>query len=143
MKLVDANVLLYAVNTSAERHGTAKQWLDDALSGNETVGFAWVVVLAFLRIATHRAVFPRPLEAAEALGVVRDWLAQPTAIVLEPTARHVDLLTEMLSTVGTAGNLVSDAHLAALAIEHGGDVISFDADFSRFAGVHWQLPSAG
>jgi toxin-antitoxin system PIN domain toxin len=143
MKLVDANVLLYAVNESAERHRTARPWLDDALSGSETVGFAWVVVLAFIRLATHRAVFPRPLEAAEALGIVREWLVQPTAVVVEPTTRHLALLAELLSTAGTAGNLVNDAHLAALAVEHDGELISFDADFSRFVGVRWQPPSAG
>ena len=110
-------------------------------SGGATVGFAWVVVLAFVRLSTHPAVFPKPLSGADALGLVRDWLAQPSAVVVEPAARHAEVLGQLLAATGTAGNLVNDAHLAALALEHGGEIVSFDADFSRFPGVRWRLPA--
>ena len=140
MRLVDANVLLYAVNEASAHHGEARSWLDAALDGREPVGFSWTVVLAFLRLATHPAVFPRPLAIDEATAVVRSWLAQPSAVLLEPTARHVDVLAGLLAEAGTAANLVNDAHLAALAIEHDAVVVSFDADFGRFRGVRREVP---
>ncbi len=135
MQLVDANVLIYAVNESSELHDRARTWLDAALNGDEQVGFAWVPLLAFLRLATHPAVFPRPLDVTDATAIVRDWLAQPTSIVLHPTARHADVLAGLLAEVGSGGNLVNDAHLAALAVEHDAILISFDTDFERFRGV--------
>ena len=141
MKLVDANVLLYAVNEASARHREARAWLDTSLSGSETVAFAWIALLAFLRLATHEAVFPKPLRPIDAIDVLRSWLAQPTAVVVEPTSRHLDVLAEFLSEVGTAGNLVNDAHLAALALEHGCELVSYDADFARFSGVRWQTPA--
>ena len=141
MKLVDANVLLYAVNERSAHHRVARAWLDAALSGRETVGFAWIVVLAFLRLGTHPAVFPRPLEPEDAVVVVEEWLAQPPAIVVDPTARHLEVLGGLLAAVGTAGNLVNDAHLAALAVEQDAEIISFDTDFSRFPGVRSHPPT--
>jgi toxin-antitoxin system PIN domain toxin len=140
LRLVDANVLLYAVNTAEPHHRQARAWLDAGLSSDETIGFSWTVVLAFVRLATHRAVFPRPLDAGRAIGVVRSWLGQPSAIIVEPTVRHLDVLAGLLAEAGTAGNLVGDAHLAALAIEHDATIVSFDADFGRFAGLRWEMP---
>ncbi len=142
MRIVDANVLLYAVNEAAPHHARARSWLDEALAGREPIGFAWTVLLAFLRLATHPAVFPRPLTVSEATEVVRAWLAQPPAIVVEPTPRHVDLLAGLLAEAGTAANLVGDAHLAALALEHDGVLVSYDADFGRFAGLRREAPGA-
>ncbi len=142
MRLIDANVLLYAINEASPQHLRARAWLDAALSGQEPMGFTWTVLLAFLRLATHPAIFPRPLTATDAARAVEDWLAQPPAVVLDPTARHLDVLAGLLAETGTAGNLVSDAHLAALAVEHHAIVISFDADFGRFAGVRWEQPGA-
>ena len=142
MRIVDANVLLYAVNEASPHHARARSWLDSALTGREPVGFAWTVLLAFLRLATHPAVFPRPLTVNEATEVVRAWLAQPRAVVVEPTPRHADLLAGLLAEAGTAANLVSDAHLAALALEHDAVLISYDADFERFAGLRSETPSA-
>ncbi|HLE99978.1 MAG TPA: type II toxin-antitoxin system VapC family toxin [Gaiellaceae bacterium] len=142
MKLVDANVLLYAVNEGSARHAEARRWLDTALSGGETVAFAWIAILAFLRLATHQAVFARPLTPDDALDVVRYWLGRPTATVAEPTSRHLEVLAQLLVGVGTAGNLVNDAHLAALALEHGCEIVSYDADFARFPGVRWETPAA-
>lgn len=135
MKLVDANVLLYAVNADARQHEPAREWLDHALSGEETVAFSWVVLLAFIRISTHPGIFGSPLSAETAFDVAEAWLAQPGAVLVEPTRRHPGILRGLLADVGTAGNLVNDAHLAALAIEHRADVVSFDADFTRFRGV--------
>lgn len=141
MKLVDANVLLYAVNEDAPKHHESRQWLDAALSGGATVGFSWIVLLAFVRLSTKSGIFPRPLTVTESFGLVEAWLAQPAAVVVEPTARHISVLVELLQAVGAGGNLVSDAHLAALAIEHHGQIVSFDRDFGRFAGVKWENPA--
>ncbi len=142
MLLVDANVLLYATNRSAPHHDHARGWLDDALTGREAVGFAWTALLAFVRLSTHGAVFARPLTPEEAMGIVRTWLSQPPAVILDPTSRHPDVLAGLLAEAGTAGNLVGDAHLAALAIEHDATIVSFDADFGRFAGVRLRRPAA-
>jgi toxin-antitoxin system PIN domain toxin len=140
VQLVDANVLIYAVNESSELHERARTWLDAKLNSDEQVGFAWVALLAFLRLATHPAVFPRPLSITHATQIVRDWLAQPTAVVLDPTTRHVDILSGLLADTGSGGNLVNDAHLAALAVEHDAVLVSFDTDFTRFRGVRWEAP---
>jgi toxin-antitoxin system PIN domain toxin len=140
VRLVDANVLLYAVNRASPQHRQARGWLDAALNGQEAVAFAWVVLLAFLRLATHRAVFPQPLNIEVAVGIVTDWLNRPAVVVIDPTARHVEVLSSLLTETGSAGNLVNDAHLAALAVEHDAVLVSFDADFGRFAGVRWAQP---
>lgn len=137
MQIVDANVLLYAVNSESDHHQIAREWLEDALAGPVTVGFSWGVLLAFLRISTHRTIFERPLSADEAIETCRVWLAQPSATVVGPTIRHLDVLAGLLSSSGTAGNLVSDAHLAALAVEYAAELVTFDADFGRFAGLSW------
>lgn len=141
MYVVDANVLIYAVNESAEYHDVARTWLDAAFNRDEQVGFAWSSLLAFLRLATHPAVFPRPLDVGTATGIVREWLAQPLAVSLDPTPRHADVLSGLLTETGTGGNLVNDAHLAALAVEHDALLISFDRDFARFRGLRWQPPA--
>lgn len=142
MKIPDANLLLYAVDGASPRHAAARRWLEDRLSGTETVGFAWVVLLAFLRLGTNPRVFRDPLHPREALDLIEEWLAQPCAAVVEPTDRHPAILRELLEPLGTAGNLTTDAHLAALAIEHGAELCSSDADFSRFPGLRWTDPLA-
>ena len=141
MKLVDANVLLYAVNEDARNHDGSRSWLDEALSGAATVGFSWVVLLAFLRLSTKIGLFPRPLTSDAAADRIDDWLAQPAAVIVEPTARHPSLLRELLEAVGAGGNLVNDAHLAALAIEHRAQIVSYDTDFLRFPGVTLETPA--
>lgn len=143
MNLVDANVLLYAVNVDSRHHQSAKTWLDTALSGGATVGFSWIVLVAFLRLATKAGLFPRPLTAEEASDRVEAWLASSAAVVVEPTSDHATILRRLLHDVGVGGNLVSDAHLAALAIEHKAVVVSYDNDFDRFPGVRWEMPSEG
>ena len=113
-----------------------------SLAGDETVGLSWVVLLTFLRLSTHPSVFPRTLTVEESADLVDRWLAEPAAMPLHPTARHAAILRNLLETAGTGGNLVNDAHLAALAIEHGGEIITFDSDFARFPGVRWRAPSS-
>lgn len=132
MQLVDANVLLYAVNESASKHEPSRGWLDAALAGREPIGFSWVVLLAFLRLTTRVGLFPHPLSVAEAVSRVREWLEQPPSVVVEPTARHAAVLAGLLEQAETGGNLVNDAHLAALAVEHAATIISYDTDFLGF-----------
>ena len=100
----------------------------------------WPVLLAFLRLGTHQAVFPRPLSLDAAVDQVRNWLRQPVVTVLEPGPRHLEILAGLLSEAGVGGNLVSEAHLAALAIESNGELVSFDRDFGRFVGLRWSHP---
>jgi toxin-antitoxin system PIN domain toxin len=140
VKLPDLNLLLYAIDESAPRHPQARAWLDDVLSGTEAVGFAWAVLLDFVRISTNPVVLENPLSSEEALDYVDGWLDQPVAEVVHPTPQHASLLRRLLEPLGTAGNLTSDAHLAALAIEHGAELCSCDTDFARFAGLRWLDP---
>lgn len=140
MKLVDVNVLLYAIDEDSPHHGVAKPWLEAELSGSETFAFAWVVLLAFLRLSTNPRVFEKPLGGDEALDLVNSWLEQPNVTIVHPTDRHLQLLRELLTPLGTAANLVNDAHLAALAIEHGAELASGDSDFGRFPGLQWANP---
>lgn len=142
MILVDANVLLYAVNEDDERHDLAREWLDAALSGAARVGFAWVVLLAFVRLATRRQIFPSPLTVGTALDRVDDWLAQPSAVVVEPGPGHARTLRRVLEESGATGNLTTDAYLAALALQHRAAVVTFDTDFARFDGLRWFSPSS-
>lgn len=141
MNLVDANVLIYAVNRADPKHEHAREWLDGALGSRETVGFAWITLLAFLRLTTRAGLFPRPLPVPAALAQMKAWLAQPNSLIVEPTARHLELMDGLLAHTGAGGNLVSDCHLAALALEHNATVITYDYDFGRFQGVRWQPPS--
>ncbi|MGI8702144.1 MAG: type II toxin-antitoxin system VapC family toxin [Nocardioidaceae bacterium] len=141
MVVVDANVLIYAVNESSPQHESARRWLYEALTSDETVGLAWTVLLAFLRLATHPSVFPRPLSLSESSQVLDSWLASPMVIAIEPTPRHLALLRGLLAGAGATGNLVNEAHLAALALEHGASVVSFDRDFARFEGLSLIRPS--
>jgi hypothetical protein len=133
--LVDVNLLLYAVNSDLERHEAARRWWQETLSGTEPVGLPWVVVLAFVRLTTHPRVFERPLEVDQAVAYVDEWLAQPVADVVAPGANHWPILRNLLEATGSAGNLVTDAHIAALALEQGYAVYSADNDFRRFPGL--------
>jgi toxin-antitoxin system PIN domain toxin len=140
VKLPDVNVLIYAVDEGSHHHDGARAWLEEALSGSETVAFCWSVLLAFVRLSTRPVVFEHPLDAGEALDLVEGWLGQPCATVVDPTPRHLAILRDLLTQLGTAGNLTTDAHLAALAIEHGAELWSYDTDFARFAGLRWHSP---
>ncbi len=141
MTIVDANVLIYSIDADAARHETARRWLVRTLEGPDTVGFAWMVLLAFIRLVTSARLFPKPLTVPQATDIVATWLSAPNTVVVQPGSRHGALLASLLDDVGTAGNLVNDAHLAALAIENNAVIGSFDADFARFTGVRWEQPS--
>jgi uncharacterized protein len=143
VKLVDANVLLYAVNEAEPRHSEAQTWLDRSLTASETVGFAWLVLLAFVRLSTKTGLFPRPLSVDSAISVVRAWVSDGAGVIVEPTPRHIDILAGLLGPTGTGGNLTNDAHLAALALEHDATVVTYDTDFQRFPGVRWAPPQTG
>ncbi|MBW3603451.1 MAG: type II toxin-antitoxin system VapC family toxin [Actinobacteria bacterium] len=143
MTLVDANVLLYVVNAQAEHHAASRAWMRSALRSGRPVGLAWLALTAFIRLSTKVGLFPAPLDVSDATGIVRSWVDHPATLVLEPTARHAGVLAGLLQEVGTGGNLVNDAHLAAIAVEHDAEVVSYDNDFSRFTGVRWSIPSAG
>ncbi len=140
MVIVDANVLLYAVNREGAHHERSRRWLDSSLAGAEAVGLAWIALLAFIRIGTSASILPAPMTSDQATAQVEAWLAAPAAVVVQPTARHAGLLRGLLSATGTAGNLTVDAHLAALAVEHGATIVSHDRDFARFDGVRHRLP---
>ncbi|MGC0272077.1 TA system VapC family ribonuclease toxin [Pseudactinotalea sp. Z1739] len=138
--IVDANILLYAVDNQSHFHTTARTWLDSAMNGVERVGLPWVSLMAFQRIITHPRVTAHPLAPADAWSHITDWLDADQAWVPTPGARHREVLGQLLIEGNLQGNLVTDAHLAALAIEHGTGICSFDSDFARFKGVHWVNP---
>jgi uncharacterized protein len=140
VKLPDVNLFLYAYDSESSRHAPAQQWIEETLTGTETVALSWSTLMGFIRLSTRAAVFPKPLEVDRAISFVEEWLAQPVVTIVHPTERHAAVLRDLLVPLGTAGNLTSDAHLAALAIEHGATLYSSDNDFSRFAGLRWVDP---
>jgi len=142
MKLPDVNLLLYAVNSAEPLHAGSRRWLENSLSEQETFAFDWTVLLAFLRISTRAGIFARPLQAKQAFELIESWMSQPCAQVIMPTPRHAAVLQDLILPLGTGGNLTSDAHLAALAIEHGATLYSADNDFNRFPGLMWINPLA-
>ena len=135
MILVDANILLYAEDQLSPRHGAARAWWDEQLSGASPVCLCWAVLGAFIRIATNPRVFEHPLSLEQALSRVQSWMDQPCTRLVYPTERHWTVFRKMLLDGQAVANLVTDAHLAALAAEHGCDLMSTDSDFSRFTGV--------
>lgn len=138
--IVDANVLLHAVDAQSHFHSTAWAWLDHAMNGDERVGLPWVSLTAFQRIITHPRATANPLSPADAWGYIVDWLAADQVWIPTPGTRHADILGRLLIDGNLHGTLVTDAHLAALAIEHGTSICSFDSDFARFDGVGWINP---
>jgi uncharacterized protein len=140
--LLDANLLLYAVNSAAREHDAASEWLTAQLNGSRRVGFPWQSLAAFLRIGTHPRAFQRPLPPAAAWTQVTDWLEAPVAWVPEPGPEYQRVLNELIAEYDVRGNLMPDAALAALAIEHGLALCSADTDFARFRELRWQNPVA-
>lgn len=140
MIIVDVNLLIYAVDQGAPRHERAHRWWLSALAGRETIGLPWSTVLAFARLTTNPRVFANPLSTDQAFDLLETWTAHHHVVLVEPTARHLALVRGFLDNAGTAGNLVTDAHLAAITIEHGATLHSADADFTRFAGLKWINP---
>ena len=142
MILIDVNILVYATNTNASQYAAARDWLDRQLIGSHRVGLPWTTLLGFLRLATNARVVARPLTMAVAWKQVSQWLACEPAWIPLPTDRHAGVLGELLAEPGVHGNLVPDAHLAALAIEHGLTLCSTDGDFARFSPLKWMNPLA-
>jgi toxin-antitoxin system PIN domain toxin len=140
--LVDANVLVYAHSRSFVQHEPARVWLDARLNGSAPVGLPWPSVLAFVRVICNPRVLDRPRSPSEAWSQVEAWLDCPPAWIPLPTERHREALGALLRVAVPRGNLVPDAHLAALAIEHGLTLCSTDGDFARFPGLRWENPLA-
>jgi uncharacterized protein len=138
--LIDANLLIAAVNTQDPRHDAALHWLTDSLNGPRRVGLPWPSLSAFLRIATNHRAFRSPLTPDHAWSIVANWLDADVAWIPAPTPRHAQVLGALITTHRISGNLVPDAHLAALAIEHGLTIHSSDSDFARFPEVTWVDP---
>jgi uncharacterized protein len=141
--LVDANVLLYAKFSDFPQHGEARRWLDAALNEPDPVGIPWVSLTAFVRIATNRRILGQPLTSSEAVAQVQQWIGRRNVWMPEPGTRFAELFTRLVLESQASGNLVSDAYVAALALEHGLAVISTDADFAHFAAVAWHNPLQG
>lgn len=140
MILVDANILLYAEDQMSPHHEKARTWWDAQLSGDKPVCLCWTVLNAFVRIGTNPRVFEHPLSLDQALARVQSWMDQPCTRLVNPTEHHWTVFQKMLLKGQAVANLVTDAHLAALAVEHGCELMSTDADFSRFPGVKWRNP---
>jgi hypothetical protein len=140
--LIDANILIYAKFHNLPEHVRARTWLDDQLNGTVEVGLPWGSLLAFLRVATNTRLFGRPLSMAEAVAQVKEWLAAEPVWIPQPTERHADVLGNLLVQPDIHYRLVPDAHLVALAIEHGLTLCSADRDFARFRELKWLNPLA-
>lgn len=141
MKLVDTNVLLYAMDVDSPYNKQALQWIEATLGQPPGMALAWISVVGFVRLSTRNGILRSPLSAAQALSVVDDWLGHPNTSVVQPGQRHADLFARLILAAGTAGNLTNDAHLAALAIEHNAEIATFDRDFKRFSGLKLELLS--
>lgn len=142
MLIPDINLLVYAYNSDAPEHAKAKRWWEETLSGETRVGLPWAVLLGFIRIMTSRRILIDPMPMDEAIGHVRSWMAQPQAEVVHPGPRHLDLVGRLAAGSGVSGELTTDLHLAALAIEYQAELHSNDTDFRRFAGLRWVNPLA-
>lgn len=140
MILVDANLLIYAKGADFPQHRGAASWLESVLSADSRAGLPWASLLAFLRVSTNPRVLSRPLTMVQAWAQVDEWLRLPGVWIPQPTDQHPKVLGEVLSASNAAGNLVSDAHVAALALEHGLEVFTTDSDYARFPGVRWRNP---
>ncbi len=142
MIVPDINLLVHAYNTESSAHAAARVWWEELLNSTRPVGLAWAGILGFIRLSTHRQILSNPMSVSTACGHVRGWLAQPYVSILDPGPRHAEILFGLLESIGTGGNLTTDAHLAALAVEHQAELHSTDADFARFSGLRWKNPLA-
>jgi toxin-antitoxin system PIN domain toxin len=142
MILPDINLLVYAHNLRAAKHDAALGWWNSCLGGRDSVALAWVVIQGFVRITTHPKIFENPLPVEDALERVEEWLSLPQVEIVHPPATHFESFSTLLKALGSAGNLTTDAHLAALAIDRGLVLHTTDADFSRFSGLKWRNPLA-
>jgi toxin-antitoxin system PIN domain toxin len=139
MKTLDVHVLLYAINSDSPQFAAARSWIESSFAQPAGLGFAWPVLVGFLRLSTRSGIFAQPLSVERALAHVDCWLDHPNAHLLQPTTRHRAVLSSLLLCAGKGGNLTSDAHLAAIAIEHGAELGTFDRDFEQYAGLRMKL----
>lgn len=142
MILVDVNLLLHAYNADFPDHSRARKWWEQTVNTGEEIGLAWVTILGFLRILTNPRAMPKPMPTERAVQTAEEWLSLPNVTLVNPGPRHPEILFRFIRNIGVAGNLTTDAHLAALCIEHQGRLASTDADFSRFGGLRWFNPLA-
>jgi len=140
MIIPDVNVLIYAYNPNAVGHDRVRQWWEETLNGSPSVALPWVTILGFIRVSTHRRILENPMFPAQAIGLVREWLKLRNVQMISPGESHAQILFALLEDLGTAGDLTTDAHLAALAIEYQAELASTDVDFSRFPRLRWFNP---
>jgi toxin-antitoxin system PIN domain toxin len=140
MKLIDANILVYVVHRRAAEHTRLRRWWEAALAAEEPIGLTWIALLAFVRLTTRPGVFQKPLSVSDAIAHVDEWLAQPNVRLVLESDDHWKQLRNLILRVGTAGNLTTDAHLAAIAIANAATLVSCDADFGRFRQIRWENP---
>ena len=140
MILPDINILIHAHNSDSPVHERARTWWDARLAGTQGIGLAWAVLLGLIRITTHRRILERPLRPQEVFAWIDSWLALPHIHIAHPSERHFAGLRDALTTLGTAGNLTTDAHLATIAVQRGYVLCSTDTDFARFPGLRWENP---
>jgi hypothetical protein len=136
----DINILIYAYDSTSPRHAEARRWWETTLAGERPVGLAWATMLGFIRIMTHPRIQARPMRVTDCVRRVRSWIEHPRTEILTPGEQHADILFRFLTQLGSAGNLTSDAYLAALAVEYQAELVSTDADFARFQGLRWFNP---
>ncbi len=142
MIVPDVNLLVYAYDAHAPENPAAHDWLMGLMNGAASVGLAWIAVLGFVRVSTNPRICKRPLDLRDATSHVQSWLDLPHTVLIHPGERHAELLFSLLAAAGTAGNLTTDAHLAALAIEYQAELHSTDSDMARFPGLNWVNPLA-
>ena len=140
MIIPDVNLLIYAHNDGAPQHSRAREWWEGLLNGRMPVGLSWLTISGFIRLMTHPRILAAPLDVASTLAHVRAWLAQPPVRIVQPGSKFEQLFLDYLEALGTAGNLTTDAQLAALAVEHQAELHSNDGDFARFDGLRWRNP---
>ena len=140
MILPDLNLLVHAYNRESPVHEASRAWWEALMNDPRPIGLAWAVILGFIRISTHRQIFSNPLPVATACGHARAWLGQPQVTILHPGSRHAQIVFGLLEELGAGGNLTTDAHLAALAIEHQAELHTTDTDFVRMSGLRWVNP---
>jgi uncharacterized protein len=136
----DVNILVYAYNADAKKHKAAREWWERTLTEPEVVGLPWVTIIGVIRISTQRRIINHPMFPENATARVRSWLRVPSVQIVSPGEDHGEIFFRLLDEVGTAGDLTTDAHLAALAIEYGAELASTDTDFARFRGLRWFNP---
>ena len=141
MIIPDTNLLVYAYNNEVPQHVAARQWWEDMVAGNESVGIPWVVSTGFMRLMTNPRVVASPISTSDAVGYVREWFQHEHITPVNPGPDHLARLDQILQVAGRGGNLVPDAHIAAVAMEHEAEVHTYnESDFARFPGLQWRNP---